>query len=118
MHNNINLLHISENSENKYVIRLMKTVFTNEEILGGYVIEAESSTSRFKKLYLERIKLVKLAYFLKYNIPPEKQEKSWKIMKGSAGRVCIDERKKVRDAEAKAELAKFKDNQLNRSSSL
>ena len=39
-------------------------------------------------------------------------------MKGSAGRVCIDERKKVRDAEAKAELAKFKDNQLNRSSSL
>ena len=64
MHNNINLLHISENSENKYVIRLMKTVFTNEEILGGYVIEAESSTSRFKKLDLKRIKLVKLAYFL------------------------------------------------------
>ena len=118
MYNNINLLHISETSTNKYVIRCMKTVFTKEEILGGYVIEAESSTSRFKKLDLERIKLVKLAYFLKYNIPAEKQEKSWKVMKGSAGRVCIDERKKLKEAEAKAELAKLKFNQLNRSASL
>jgi hypothetical protein len=51
----------------------MATLFSLEELREGYVIEGPSSSS-YKPLDLERIALLKQAFFAKFRIEPQNEE--------------------------------------------
>ena len=77
--------------KNFWVCEAMRTLFSKDEILEGYVY-GEKSKSKFKRLDPERIELLKQALFIKY---PDTNEIEWKNLKGVAGHFCIDKRKKL-----------------------
>ena len=53
-----NLLDIHSSQMNTYVTAVMKVLFTNEELNGGYIIEGKS-TSKRRPLDLERVNILK-----------------------------------------------------------
>lgn len=70
----------------------MAILFSCEELKEGYVIEGPSSSS-YKPLDLERISLLKQAFFAKFRIEPQNEETEWNEMLLVAKRKCSDSRK-------------------------
>lgn len=74
----------------------MERLFTLEERKTGYIIEGKSISTR-TPLDLDKVKLLKKAYFVKYNIPSHEEESEWeKKIKPVANRKCLDSSKKKR----------------------
>ena len=72
---------------NKYTTKLMKILFTQEELEDGYIIEGKSSSKR-KALDEERVELLKQAIKIKFEIDDLEWEKTWYEMKKVACGTC------------------------------
>ena len=77
---------------NKWVSSALRTLFTKEEILAGYVCE-ENSKSTYAPMDPVRIGLLKEALFTRWSVKEQDESKIWKQMKSVAGKVCIEARK-------------------------
>ena len=67
----------------------VRTLFTKEEIIAGYVCE-ENSKSTYAPMDPVRIGLLKEALFIRWSVKKQDENKIWKQMKSVADRVCIE----------------------------
>ena len=77
---------------NKWVTSALRSLFTKEKILAGYVSE-ENSKSTYTPIDPVRISLLKETLFIRWSVKKQDENKIWKQMKSVAGRVCIEARK-------------------------
>jgi hypothetical protein len=110
MHNGKNLLEIEAMSVHEYIIALMEELFSNSELSKGLIIEDPSlvNHSSRKPLDHDKIKMLKEAVFLRYEIPAEKKEEVWDRIKEIGNRKCRECRDKNKKKKERCWLIKSK----------
>ena len=89
-----NLCSIHEAKTNKWVNKVMRHLFTPEELTNGLIIEnnLKSKPSRIP-LDNERVQLLKEALFVKYIVHESKQEAYWDEYMKVANNFCRNQNK-------------------------
>lgn len=89
----MNLLTLEFTVLNKYVIGVMETLFTNEELKTS-IIKSNKSRSKRNSLDENKINILKLAVKHKFKVPERKMPSTWREVLKVAKRRCYDSDKK------------------------
>ncbi len=90
------MVAVDASASNLNVTKLLDILFTVEEMQTS-IIRDDNSISKRLELDINRVNLIKEAYFIKYNIEEKDEEKVYNGIKKIINRKCHDKNKKSAD---------------------